>query len=69
MSLSREELIKNMISNYDASEMSDVLEIDCRNVVFLLENCEITIPEDNRFFVCVNCGGIENQIYKKRINI
>ena len=67
MSLSREELIKNMISNYDASEMSDVLEIDCRNVVFLLENCEITIPEDNRFFVCVNCGGIENQIYKKRI--
>lgn len=67
MSLGREELIKNMQTDYEATEMSDVLEIDCRNVVFLLENCEITIPEENRFFVNVNCGGIENYIYKKRI--
>ena len=40
----------------------DVVEADCDICAYLLNHCEITIPEQNRFFVCVNCEGIQQQI-------
>lgn len=67
MSLSREELIAYVEKNIEIGEEYDVLEADCKNIIFLLNNCEITIPESNRFFVTVNCGGIQNHIYAQRM--
>lgn len=44
----------------------DCLKTDCDIIIFLLENCIITLPEDHRFFVTVNCDGIMTEIIAKR---
>ena len=54
MALSRDELIAYAVQNVGIGENSDILELDCKNIIFLLENCEITIPQNNLFFVHVN---------------
>ena len=69
MALSRDELIAYAVQNVGIGENSDILELDCKNIIFLLENCEITIPQNNRFFVHVNCDGIQNKIYYERISL
>ena len=51
MALNREELLAYLENNAEIKGDCDVLETDCRNIIFLLDNCEITIPENNRFFV------------------
>ncbi len=67
MSLNRDELLAFAERNAEIGEQDSVLHNDCNIIEFLLDNCEITIPESNRFFVDVNCEGIQTDIYKKRM--
>lgn len=69
MPLTWEELHEYSNKNIDIGENCDVLEVDCKNIIYFLNNCEITIPENNRFFVTINCGGIQGLVYKKRIEL
>lgn len=68
MSLRREELLEYAMQNFEVGKNDDVLELDCQNIVYLLENCEITVPENNRFFVEVNCAEVQHEVYWKRLN-
>ena len=47
-------------------ENGSVLGIDCDIIEYLFDNCEITIPEENRFFVNVNCDGIQREVFALR---
>ena len=67
MALNREELITYLENNVEIKSDCDVLKHDCKNIIFLLDNCEITVPESNRFFIEVNCSGITNDIYYRRM--
>ena len=67
MALNREELITYPENNVKTKSDCDVLEHDCNNIIFLLDNCEITVPKSNRFFVEVNCSGIQNHVYYRRM--
>ena len=55
MALTREELLDYAEKHIDLGEEIDVLKSDCDIIEFLLDNCKITIPQENRFFVNVNC--------------
>ena len=41
---------------------SNVLLTDAKVIAFLLDNCEITIPEESRFFVRVNCEKLKEKL-------
>ena len=69
MSLSREELFNWVENHIVLGEGLDILKNDCEIIAFMLDNCEIEIPERNRFFVKVNCAGISNLVIKKRKRI
>lgn len=69
MSLSRDVLLEYALKNIEADKNGDVLEPDCKNIVYLLDNCEITVPEKNRFFINVNCDGIQTQVIYKRMEL
>ncbi len=62
MALSRDELVAYAEKSIEINGEADALERDCKNIIFLLDNCEITVPESNCFFVEVNCNGIQNRI-------
>ena len=62
MALSREELIAYIENTNEIKGDCDVLAQDCKNIIFLLDNCEITVPESNRFFVDVNSAAIQEHI-------
>ena len=66
MTLNREKLIEYAFRNVDIGDDCDVLEADCKNIVFLFDNCEITIPKENRFFVNVDCDGIQRMVLYRR---
>lgn len=65
MSLTREELI-NYIENVIEPKECDTLQKDCEILEYLFDNCTITVPEENRFFVCVNTDGIQRDMIYKR---
>ena len=44
-------------------------ERDCENIVFLLENCEVSIPLGNRFFGEILAEKIQKRVYEKRARI
>lgn len=44
----------------------DVFATECETVSFLLDNCDITVPDASRYFVKVNCGGIQGLAWQKR---
>ena len=69
MSLNREALLEYALKNIEADKNGDVLGADCKNIVYLLDNCEITAPEKNRFFINVNCDGIQTQVTYKRMEL
>jgi len=69
MSLSKEELLNWVENHVVLGEGLDILRNDCEMIVFMLDHCEIKIPEQNRFFVKVNCAGISNLVIKKRKRI
>ncbi len=66
MSLSKDELLHRVEDYIEIGDKPDVFENDCDIIEFLLDNCEIEIPEKNRFFVNVNCAGIQETVVKKR---
>lgn len=66
MSLSREELLRGVKKLIDGSDCVDVMKCDADILVFLLDNCEIEIPRENRYFVRVNCAGITAAIAEER---
>ena len=55
MSLSREELLNWVEKRVVLGEGVDILKNDCEIAVYMLDHCELRIPEQNRFFVKVNC--------------
>ena len=66
MSLSREE-IQNWIDTHIVPEKGvDILKKDAEIIEFMLDNCEIEIPDENVFFGKVNCAGISDVVIKKR---
>lgn len=50
------------ILDTDRGNAPDILEADCDISVFVLDNCEITVPEENTFFVATNCLGVHNRV-------
>lgn len=50
------------ILDTDCGTAPDILETDCDISVFLLDNCEITVPEENTFFVKTNCLGAHTRV-------
>ena len=68
MSLSRAQLLNWVEDHIVLGEGLDILKNDCEIIEFLLDNCEIEIPECNRFFVKVNCVGIADIVIKKPSN-
>lgn len=66
MALSTEKL-ENFANQYiDIKDEPDCLKADCDIIEYFLDNCEITVPEENRFFININCAGImECTIWKR----
>ena len=51
MSVSREELFRVANDYIDIGNEPDCVKRDCDFLCYLFENCEIILPENNRFFV------------------
>jgi len=47
----------------------DIFENDCNLIIYMLENCEITVPEENEFFVRVSCGYVFSPLVVKRASL
>lgn len=67
MSLSREELLNWVDNHVVYGKGLDILKNDCDIIEFMLDNCEIEIPNHNRFFVKVDCEGVADLVKVKRI--
>ena len=67
MSLSREELLNWVENHIVLGEGLDILKNDCDIIEFMLDNCEIEIPDHNRFFVKVDCEDVADLVKVKRI--
>lgn len=67
MPLSREKLLNWVENHIVLGEGIDILKNDCEIIEFMLDHCEIDIPEQNRFFVKVNCTDISSDVKKKRL--
>lgn len=50
----------------DIGKERNCLKSDCDIMEYLLEHCMITLPEENRFFVKVNCEGVMQKVIEKR---
>lgn len=57
MSLSKKELLK-ISKQHALAQHKDFYAADCEHIKFLLKNCRISIPKENRFFVSVNCANL-----------
>ena len=67
MTKTREELKAYAFERKEVySGEADVLRNDCDTLVYLFENCEITISDENRFFVRVNCEDIQREVFRAR---
>lgn len=66
MSLTRDNLIQYVHKYIETVDNCDTLENDCNIIEYMLDNCEIKVPEENRFFVGVNCEGIMADVVLKR---
>ena len=66
MPMSREQLLTWIESHTKLCKGLDLLNNDCEIIEFMFDNCEIEIPECNRFFVKVNCAGISDNVIAKR---
>lgn len=69
MTLTAEQLTDYAAKHYVTGTSANVFETDCDFIVFLLENCEITVPRENRFFVNVNCAGVHDHIRNLRCEL
>lgn len=66
MSKSYEELLEYSQGFFEINIDTDVFTSDCSILEFLFDNCEIIIPEDNRFFVNTDFGKIQNLCIEHR---
>ena len=55
MSLTRAEIEAYVNEHMEVGNEYDVLKDDCDIIEFMLDNWEIAIPKENRFFAMVNC--------------
>ena len=62
MPMTEKELLKYVESRYKCENETDVFEKDCESMVFLMDNCEITVPKENRIFVEINCPGLGSEL-------
>lgn len=49
MALNKEKLIEYAFRNVDIGDDCDVLEADCKNIVFLFDNCELQFQKKTVF--------------------
>ena len=61
MPLTREQMVEHILKNIETQDC-DTETKDAEKLEFLFDNCEITIPDENRYFVSVNCFEISQQI-------
>ena len=61
-----EELLEYAQNYYDIKDDTDVLNSDCNILEYLFDNCEIIIPDKNRFFVNTNFGRMQNLCIQNR---
>lgn len=67
--ISNNELYDLAVSIIDGEdENTDIFERDLKIIELLFRGCEITVPEENRFFVRVDCGNVLNYAIYKRIS-
>ena len=66
MSLSKEELLSWVEDRIVFGKGLDILKNDCEIVEFALDHCEIDVPDQNRFFINVNCADIPHFVTWKR---
>ena len=57
MSKNSEELFEHVKQYIDSP-----IESDAAIISYLLDNCEIEVPAENRFFVTVGCTEVMNEI-------
>ena len=68
MALSKVELLEYVKNNFSQSKDGEnVLSIDCERIIFLLDNCEICIPKENRFFGRVDLSDLHWFLIEKRV--
>ncbi|MDY4976812.1 MAG: pyruvate formate lyase family protein [Clostridia bacterium] len=65
MALTREEILDYAEKVIEPNKC-DILQKDCKILEYMFDNCMITVPKENRFFVCVNTAGIQQEIICKR---
>jgi len=63
--MKRDELVEYALEKASVAE-KDVFVSDCDIFSYLLDNCEITVPNESRYFVKVNCGGIQTRVWRAR---
>ena len=66
MPLTREELTRWALEHTSTGE-ENIRENDCEILLYLLEHCEIRIPEENRFFGTLDCEWILSSVTEKRV--
>jgi len=66
LTIHQKKLLDNALKMMDYSGEEDVLRSDCDIDVYLLDNCEITVPEINRFMVAVDCRAIREAVFRER---
>ena len=65
MSLTRNELISKS-EQFTTISPKNIIKETSDIIIFFLENCEITVPEDHRFFVNVNCDRLMEKVFQRR---
>ena len=66
MYLSKEEMLSWVESHVVFGERLEVLKNDCEIIEFMLDRGEMYVPDQNRFFVKVDCADIPNVVIRKR---
>ncbi len=66
--MTREELICGVDNILRVGEGTDAFANDCDIITYLLDNCDISIPDENRYFVRVSCKGIADHVKSRRVS-
>ena len=64
--MTHEQLLAFAKTRMDCGDEPDILVADCDITEFMLDNCEITVPEENTFFVETNCYAIHSPVMWSR---
>lgn len=51
---------------YERLKLGNTFEEDCYNIEFILDNCDIEITPNNRFFVKTNTANLQSDVYWSR---